>query len=181
MREIEQHVQHYFATSEKEFNYKPEVILEKDLLCRIILDVNLGIPLSELKVSDLLFYNDEPIRRGVGVYVFKSDDKVFYVGNCFARHFVERIPPHLDSRRSAWMNSLVKTIVTHEPSFKVNGKYDKTNEERSARAAQFAFSNLKLVLINFEKTDKDKINNLERVMGHALQSYNTYFRKMKIM
>jgi hypothetical protein len=137
-----------------------------------------GIPLKDLKVKDLLYYNGEPIRSGIGVYIFKSKDKCYYVGNCVARCFAERIPAHFDLRKVGWFNTLLKTIIK-------NKFQDKEITDDSLHiAAKFAFENLSLVLVNFEycpnySDQKKRINNLEKHLGEALKSYNKNFRKIQ--
>ncbi|MCC9063755.1 hypothetical protein [Flavobacterium piscisymbiosum] len=135
-----------------------------------------GIALKDLKVRDLLYYNGEPIRSGIGVYIFKSKDKCYYVGNCVARCFAERIPAHFDLRKVGWFNTLLKTIIKNEFADK------EITDDSLHIAAKFAFDNINLVLVNFEYhkhyiNQKIKINNLERDLGKALSSYNKNFRK----
>ena len=137
-----------------------------------------GLPLKDLKVMDLIYYKGEPIRSGIGVYIFKSKEKCYYVGNCVARCFAERIPAHFDLRKVGWFNTLLKTIIKHEFADK------EITDESLHQAAKFAFENIKLVLINFEYNkhyinQKIRINNLERNLGGSLKSYNTSFRKIQ--
>lgn len=139
-----------------------------------------GLPLKDLRVIDLVYYKGEPIRSGIGVYIFKSKDKCYYVGNCVARCFAERIPSHFDLRKVGWFNTLLKTIIKNE-------FIDKEITDESLNiAAKFAFENINLVLINFEYSShyinqKIKINNLERDLGIALGSYNKNFRKYQLL
>jgi len=119
-----------------------------------------GLPLKDLKVMDLVYYKDEPIRSGIGVYIFKSKDKYYYVGNCVARCFAECIPAHFDLRKVGWFNSLLKNII------KKNLNEKEINDESLHQAAKFAFENINLVLINFKYIEdyplqKSKINKLK--------------------
>ncbi|MBF4506065.1 hypothetical protein IRZ83_05235 [Flavobacterium sp. JLP] len=137
-----------------------------------------GLPLKDLKVMDLIYHNGDPIRSGIGVYIFKSKEKCYYVGNCVSRCFAERIPAHFDLRKVGWFNSLLKTIIKHKFTDK------KITDESLHQAAKFAFENISLVLINFEYNkdyinQKKRINNLERNLGEGLKSYNTSFRKIQ--
>lgn len=67
------------------------------------------IPLSELRVYDLLREGDRPLLWGV--YLFHtSDGACLYVGKNSARKFVDRIPVHLCLYEKDWMNHLVKRI-----------------------------------------------------------------------
>lgn len=146
----------------------------------LIKEVNItdGIPLKDLKIRDLTYYQGQPIRSGIGVYIFKSETRCYYVGNCVARCFAERIPSHFDLRKVGWFNSLLKHIINKELL------ENEITDEGLHRAAEFVFENLSLVLINFEydenyECQKIKINNLERIMGDALKPHNTRFRKIK--
>ncbi len=129
-----------------------------------------GIPISELRIKDLVYYKNKPIKTGNGVYIFKNEEKVYYVGSCVARNFVERVPAHFDTRTNGWFNSLLKAIMKYDTP--THSKCESLEE-----AAEFAFKNINLVLVNFENYHKDKINNLERRVGVELQSINTRFRR----
>lgn len=148
----------------------------------IVREINLlqGLPLSDLKIKDLVFNGVDklPIRSGCGVYIFKNSERTYYVGNCVARNFVERIPAHFDIRHVGWFNSLLKAIIKkdnillkHLSSSEINLKLE--------TSAQFAFENLNLILINFPTYNKDQINNLENLLGKELKSVNTRFKKLK--
>jgi len=113
---------------------------------------------------DLVYYYGEPIRSGIGVYIFKSKQKCYYVGNCVTRCFAERIPAHFDLRKVGWFNTLLKTIIKHEFADKM------ITDESLDQAAKFAFENINLVLINFESE-----------LGNILKSYNTRFRKIQLL
>ncbi|MEO6175382.1 MAG: hypothetical protein ABIP27_09560 [Flavobacterium circumlabens] len=137
-----------------------------------------GLPLKDLKVMDLIYCNGQPIRSGIGVYIFKSKDKCYYVGNCLSRCFAERIPAHFDLRKVGWFNTLLKTIIQNEFVNK------DINDESLHQAAIFALDKINLVLINFEYREhyinqKIRINNLERNLGKALKSYNQNFRRIQ--
>ena len=148
----------------------------------IVREINLlqGLPLSDLKIKDLVFNRVDglPIRSGCGVYIFKNSERTYYVGNCVARNFVERVPAHFDIRHVGWFNSLLKAIIKkdnillkHLSSSEINLKLE--------TSAQFAFENLNLILINFPTYNKDQINNLENLLGKELKSVNTRFKKLK--
>jgi len=132
-----------------------------------------GIKLSNLKAMDLVFCNGEPIRYGNGVYIFKSDERNYYVGNCVARNFTERIPAHFDIRKVGWFNSLLKAIAKYHN--------DEINNENLIKAAKFANDNLSLVLINFEIYNRDIINNLETLLGRSINPINKNFKKVKVI
>ncbi len=149
--------------------YSPEISID-DLEYKI--RTIEGLPLSELKVKDLVFYKGKPIYSGNGVYIFKCGDEICYVGNCIARSFVERIPAHFDIREIGWFHSLLTTMIKNK-----HGKVKKTDQNLQEAAAN-AFEELKLVLINFPNYNKIEINNLENILGNRLKPYNTRFRKL---
>lgn len=159
-------------------NYTTEETLE-ELVKQI--DALEGLPLSKMKIQDLVFnsLDGEPIRTGNGVYIFKNSEMTFYIGNCFARNFVERIPAHFDIRHNGWFNSLLKAIIKNQNiDFK-----NKTPEEKNEfleKAAKIAFDKINIVLVNFLKYDKTEINNLERRLAEELNPINTRFRKIKV-
>ncbi|GAK99762.1 hypothetical protein JCM19314_947 [Nonlabens ulvanivorans] len=133
-----------------------------------------GIKLSELKVKDLVFHNDLPIRTGNGVYIFKENNIPLYVGNCVARNFVERIPAHFDVRQNGWFNSLLVTLIKR--TFNRKLKEDKTDINLT-QSAKLAFENLDLVLINFSVYDKLAINRLEDYLRITLKPLNGFKHK----
>ncbi len=132
-----------------------------------------GIPLNELKVRDLVYDGENPICSGNGVYVFKTSERIYYVGNCTSRCFVERIPAHFDIRKAGWFNSLLKAILKDK-----YGKAEVT-DLRLQEAATIAFNDLRLVLINFQHYDKIAINNLECNLGKLLKPINNRFRRLQ--
>lgn len=139
-----------------------------------------GKKLSELSLRDFVYYNGNPIYRGVGVYIFKSEERNYYVGSCIARSFIERIPAHLDIREVGWFNSLLKNIILNKEEYlKV------LNDENFEKAASFAFEEISLIMINFnyEKGNyeemRNRITNLERRIGKAINPFNKSFPKIK--
>lgn len=139
-----------------------------------------GIPLSDIKIKDLVFnrVDGEPIRTGCGVYIFKNTERTYYIGNCVARNFVERIPAHFDIRHVGWFNSLLKAIIKNKNILLKNMISTKINYELEI-VAQFAFDNLNLILINFPTYSKDQINNLEKLLAKELTPINKRFRRLK--
>lgn len=135
-----------------------------------------GIKISNLKVKDLVFYNDEPILTGNGVYIFKEKNNAIYVGNCVARNFVERIPAHFDIRHNGWFNSLLVNLIKRKYNSDKNRKEYKT-DENLIEAAEFAFNNLELVLINFPEYNKLAINRLEVFFKIVLNPINGFKHK----
>lgn len=137
-----------------------------------------GLPVSDLKVAQLSFYKGTPIYSGNGVYLFKTEDRVMYVGNCTARNFVERIPGHFDLRAGGWFNSLLKAVVKK--------KYNETVSDTTLiKAATEAIDTFELILINFSNAefypngikDKKTVNQLENLLRITLQPLNTFKHK----
>lgn len=151
--------------------------IENDIpeLIKLINDTP-GFPVKDLKIMDLVFNDGKPIYRGVGVYIFKTSQKVYYVGSCVSRNFVERIPAHFDVRHGGWFNTLLKFIMKQDHKLR--------SDQNLTEAALHAFENLKLVLINFDRADdtqiKHRIKNLESRLGRdCLKPYNTRFPRYK--
>ena len=137
-----------------------------------------GLPVLDLKIEHLIFYKGKSIYSGNGVYVFKSDSDIIYVGNCTARNFVERIPAHFDLRKGGWFNSLLKAVIKK--------KYKKEPSDKLLTlAAEEAMRDYELILINF--TDKEFypngvknkkiVNRLETLLRIVLIPLNTFKHK----
>lgn len=124
-----------------------------------------GKKLSELKIKDLSYHNQNLINPGEGVYIFRDKEKIILVGKVSSMSFVERIPKHLDYRPNAWFNRLLELICERlleiEP-----------NEENYIKASKYAFENLNLVLINFKT--RDKINRIERLLRSCTETLNKF-------
>lgn len=86
-----------------------------------------GIKLSELKVKDLTYYNEQIIYPGHGIYIFKTSENILLIGKARTMSFTERIPKHFDIRPKAWFNRLLfitcreyfKSKLEEEDFFKV--------------------------------------------------------------
>lgn len=104
-----------------------------------------GLPLSELRLRDLVYHGDKRIEPAAGVYFFKTDQEILYVGKCEKKSFVERIPDQLDGRRGAQFNVFPKLLVS-EDKLNLQAKIDATIIE----AVDYAFANASLVLIHFQ-------------------------------
>ena len=128
-----------------------------------------GKKLSDLKVRDLTYHNEEPILPGEGVYIFREGEEILLVGKVSSMSFTERIPKHFDFRTSAWFNRLLYiTCLRHL-------KLEK-NEENYITASKYAFENLNIVLINFKS--REKINRIERLLRSSTNTLNK-FKKLK--
>jgi hypothetical protein len=150
-------------------NYLLEYEEIKDLSIRSfleLLDKTEGKQLSELKVRDLSYHNDQHIWPGSGVYLFRDQKRVIYVGKVSAMSFTERIAKHFDYRPAAWMNRLLKLISEKE------FKHERHTSVNLKIASKYAFENLNLVLINFE--DRSRINRTERLFRSCTQPLNKF-------
>ncbi|MCW2119971.1 hypothetical protein [Flavobacterium sp. 7A] len=136
--------------------------------------------MSDIKIKDLVFnrVDGKPIRTGCGVYIFKNSERTYYIGNCVARNFIERIPAHFDIRHVGWFNSLLKAIIKNKNILIKDMISSEINYELE-NSAQFAFDNLNLILMNFPTYSKDQINNLEKLLAEKLIPINKRFRRLK--
>ncbi len=119
-----------------------------------------GIPLKSMTHSHYLFHDSKPIFPGNGVYIFKINNKIVYIGKSGSRSFIERIPCHLDFREWAWMNSLLKAYCN-------NNKLE-INEPNLIEASEEMIKAVNLILINFDtpviKDIKSSITQLEDIL-----------------
>jgi len=127
-----------------------------------------GLPLKELKMSDLIFVEGEPIYPNMGVYIFKEGEDFVYVGKCSSQSFIQRIPSHFDFRDGAWFHSLLKTIKEKALKEKYS-KYQKMDKE-----AKLAIDNYSLILINFDLQSKDQIEHIEDLLRCTLNVLNKF-------
>lgn len=124
-----------------------------------------GKKLNELKVKDLTYHNSEEIWPGEGVYIFRDEDKVIYVGKARSMSFTERIAKHLDFRHFAWFNRLLELICIKILELE-------WNNENAKKSSKYAFENLNLVLINFKS--KERIDRTERLLRSCAEPLNKF-------
>lgn len=158
-----------------------------------------GLPLSDCTIKKLVFYNDEPILTGNGVYIFfkinnKNDDKnnndkeYLYVGKCSSRSFVERVPSHFDIRNIGWFNSYLRNLVNEnqEEKIKVKEFHNPSSKQKEndyndllKDKANISLNKHRLILINFENEnyDSEKISKLEDIFNVILEPLNKYKNK----
>jgi hypothetical protein len=68
---------------------KDSLIEIRDKICKAD-----KLKMSDLKIDNLIFK-----QGGDGIYLFfNNDHKCIYVGRCYSRSFVDRIPAHFDAR-----------------------------------------------------------------------------------
>jgi len=125
-----------------------------------------GIKLSELKVKDLTYYNEQIIDPGHGIYIFKTSENILLVGKAETTSFTERIPKHFDVRPLAWFNRLL--FITCREYFK-----DSLEKENFLKSSKYVFENASLILINM-KEDRKKIVRLENILRGTTRTLNKY-------
>jgi hypothetical protein len=138
-----------------------------------ILNATEGKRISELKVRDLTFHNNKEIWRGEGVYLFRRNKDIVYVGKVSSMSFTERIGKHFDLRKEAWMNRLLKLISEKELIL------NEETLENLKSASLHAFENLNIVLINFKTREVSRINRLETLLRACTKPLNG-FKNLKI-
>lgn len=124
-----------------------------------------GVNLKDLRISDLTFYNGNPILPSEGVYIFREGKSFVYVGKVTSMSFTERIPKHFDTRTFAWFNRLLKIICEKKTEKEI------TNENL-VEASKFTFDNLNLILINFKK--RERINPIEKLLRASTNTLNKF-------
>lgn len=124
-----------------------------------------GIKLSELKVKDLTYCNEQIINPGHGIYIFKADKEILLVGKARTTSFTERIPKHFDIRTNAWFNRLLYVIC------KRKNKWDK-NEENYLKSSKFAFESASLILVNMK--NPQQIDQFEKILRGTIKPLNEY-------
>ena len=124
-----------------------------------------GIRLQDMKLKDFIFYNDDRITSGCGVYIFKNGTDFYYVGDCSSRSFIERIPCHFDTRPEAWMNTLVKHYTKRTNNLPIDN-------QNLGDSATHILNNFSVILINFEERNPEKISKLERLLLSILNPIN---------
>ncbi len=120
-----------------------------------------GIPVSNLRIKDLLFLNEKEIYPGTGVYLFRQEKEIKYVGKVSSMSFVERIPKHFDPRSYAWMNRLLE--LNSGLKKEIENQNYKTGLRISLKEVLSCY-NLILIHINCEESDKTRINDLETIL-----------------
>jgi hypothetical protein len=126
-----------------------------------------GKKLNQLLLKD--FVLKEPIDCNLhhGVYIFKKDDEVVYVGKASSRPFIERIPAHLDTRGYGWMNTMLKYL----------SKEDK-REKGYLEESIYAIDNFELLLVLF-KTDDCTKENITKVESYLIDNTNCLNKKKR--
>jgi hypothetical protein len=137
-------------------NYKDKAGFTSEIIS--IIHKKSGIRLSDLKISDLILPQkkneidevDSPVR---------ATKQVYYVGKCYTRTFVERIPMHFDLRPNGWFNPYLKYLANHLDG---KEKYNIPGITAMERALAYALTNHELILIRFDINNADKINQSEK-------------------
>ena len=132
-----------------------------------------GLKIKDLRIDQLIFYKEQPIYTGCGVYIFRHKQQIFYVGKNSARCFVERIPSHFDIRSGGWFNRLLRLICQRILDV------DDSLDENLTAAAKYGIDNFDLILINFQwedfRGDKsiERLEDLLRMTTDAANSFKT--------
>lgn len=140
----------------------------KDLLA--LLQDTQGKKLNELKVKDLTYHNDKPIWPGTGVYLFRNEREIVYVGKAQSMSFTERIAKHFDLRTYAWFNRLLELICT-------KGLGLEWNNENSITASKYAFEKFNVIFINF--AEPELIDELETLLRSCTPALNKFKNRRK--
>jgi hypothetical protein len=131
-----------------------------------------GIRLKILKMEHLIYYKNDYIIPGNGVYIFREGDKLIYVGRCSSQTFIERIARNLDINENAWQNILLKNICRKSEK--------EINEKNLKSAAKHAFEKISVILINFtnRKLDKREISII-KIENQLIKKLKPELNKMK--
>jgi hypothetical protein len=127
-------------------------------------------PLNSFLLKDFVFFKENPIFPGNGVYIFYDfiESKFIYVGKCSVRTFAERIPSHFDLRYGGWFNTMLKLLLKQND-------LEKT-DENIQKYARYSFDRFSLTLIHFPTEivvdENFKIERLESILRVELTPLN---------
>jgi len=142
-------------------NFKEFQNIELQTLFDII--SNNGKLLREVTLNDFIFENNNEIYPGKGCYFFILNNQIVYVGKCSSRTFISRIPGHLGTYENDWFNTLVKhKNLPNTPIIDSN----MTLQQKS----KICLNNFKLVLLNFDNDNTEKINKFENICRKNIAS-----------
>ena len=144
-----------------------KIIVDFDKTMKILWDEIKNLekkPLGELKVFDLLKFNDKAIFHGVYIF-FDENENILYIGKNSRESFVERIPWHFAMSQYSWMNHF----------FKYSKEFNKV--ETFEEIADKCINNkICLLIVN----EHDKIGALEKLLRITFKpKYNSF--KTKVM
>lgn len=113
------------------------------------------IPISELKLFDLLLNENTGKALRHGVYIFFDEkEECLYVGKCSSSHFAHRIGGHFGMSPKYGMNDFLKRTIG---LLKMGAKYS------SYVDALPIVGNYKLLIIDASGKDEKYISSLERL------------------
>jgi hypothetical protein len=142
-----------------------KIVVDFDKTIKFLQDeiINLKkMPLGELKVFDLLKFNDKAIFHGVYIF-FDENENILYVGKNSSQSFVERIPWHFAMSEYSWMNHFFK----YSKEF---NKFDSFEEI----ADKCINNKICLLIVN----EHDKIGALEKLLRILFKpKYNSFKTK----
>jgi hypothetical protein len=114
------------------------------------------IPISELKLFDLLINENTGKALRHGVYIFFNDrEECLYVGKCSSSHFAHRIGGHFGMSPKYGMNDFLKRTV---------GLLKLGSDYSSYVDALPIISNYKLLIIDASGRGKEFISSLEKLL-----------------
>jgi hypothetical protein len=131
------------------YEYEELVDLE---FCEVsnILEMTEGVKVKELTFADKnLTFN--------GVYIFKQENEITYVGKAKSRTFLERFAGHFDYRKEGGFNNIIKTLVAKNTK-------DIEEQQKFLNAYKIALQ-YKVVLIKV--TDSKYIEPLELLLQNG--------------
>jgi hypothetical protein len=70
-----------------------------------------GKKLNDVHLKDFILEGPKDCNLDHGIYIFKKDSEIRYVGKASSRSFIERVPAHLDVRGNSWMNTMLRYLA----------------------------------------------------------------------
>lgn len=126
-----------------------------------------GKKVNQILLSDFILEEPNGYELNHGIYVFKEDSEIKYIGKASSRPFIERIPAHLDIRRNGWMNNMLKYLS------------EDSDPKNYLKESLHVIENYELLLVLFKTEDctKDKISEAERFLIDNTNCLNKKKRK----
>ncbi len=126
-----------------------------------------GKKVNQILLSDFILEEIDGYELNHGIYVFKKDSEIKYIGKASSRPFIERVPAHLDIRRNGWMNNMLKYLS------------EDSDPKNYLKESLHVIENYELLLVLFKTEDctKDKISEAERFLINNTNCLNKKKRK----
>ena len=121
-----------------------------------------GKKVNQILLSDFILEEIDGYELNHGIYVFKKDSEIKYIGKASSRPFIERVPAHLDIRRNGWMNNMLKYLS------------EDSDPKNYLKESLHVIENYELLLVLFKTEDctKDKILEVERCLIQSTPCIN---------